>query len=137
MKAKAIVDNQMGLRITSPLFEETNSLLYKDGTLETNVGPEELNNCKKRHSLLQRMPLFLCVLIRSEILGQLNHTGVSRMQFVIDAAAIRERNILIPFASDQLLRLFLRFQVDKPPDVMIFIEKVSDFKFFHKNHPLS
>lgn len=75
MKAKAIVDNQMGQRITSPLFEENkfaywvaiakidltdlddmevshvetysksgverSPLLYKDGTFEMNVGPEE------------------------------------------------------------------------------------------------
>lgn len=94
-------------------------------------------NNEKAELVSSRAPLFLRFFIRPEIFRELNHPDFPSMKVMVDAPAVRERNVLIPFASDQLLRLFLGFQVDKPPDVMIFIEKVSDFKFFHENHPLS
>lgn len=65
------------------------------------------------------------------IFSQLNHSNTSRIQLVVNSPAILERNVFVPFALNELFRLLLRLRMDKSPDVMHLIKKVSHFKFFH------
>jgi hypothetical protein len=55
------------------------------------------------------------------------------VKFVINAPAVTEGNILIPFRFYELFGAFQRIRVDESPYVMFLVEKISDFEFPHRS----
>lgn len=70
------------------------------------------------------------------VFGNLGDSHFSRVQLMIDSSAVGERNVLIPLILNKGFHLFLGFLKNKSPDIMVFIKKISDFKFFHAYTPL-